>query len=80
LLAEYSARCGRPAAAAIELMLTIAAWADARSDGSAAPGDTHKPEDVDVQNPVPFVVGVVLDTALRTDPGTVDQDVQPAEG
>lgn len=36
LLAEYSARCGNPAVAAIEQVLTIAACADARRAGSVA--------------------------------------------
>src|ERR1700761_2237261 len=36
LVAEYSARCGRPAVAATEQVLTIAACADARRCGRAA--------------------------------------------
>jgi hypothetical protein len=58
LLAEYSARCGRPAVAATEQVLTIAAWprswaAQVRQRRPGGPGNARH---IHVQNVMPFLV------------------------
>src|SRR6185437_5959795 len=59
---------------------------DDRGVGRAAqvrqggPGDAHHADHVDVVDPVPLLVRVVLDRAGRADAGVVDQDVYTAEG
>ena len=45
------------------------------------PGDPDHADDVDVEHPVPLVVGVVLDRALRADAGVVDEmSMRPSLG
>lgn len=47
--------------------------------GQGGAGGTDHADNIDVQDPVPLVVGVVLDGALGADPGVVDQHVESAE-
>src|SRR4029453_15953853 len=78
--ALYTARCGRPAVAAIEQVLTIAAAGGVRRGGwevgEGGAGDAYHPHDVHVEHPQPLVVGVVGDGADGADTGVVDDDVQ----
>lgn len=45
----------------------------------SGPTDAHHAEDVDVEDPVPLLVGVVLDGADGADARVVHEDVQTAE-
>jgi hypothetical protein len=47
--------------------------------GQAGAGGADHADDVDVEDTVPFVVGVVLDGALGADARVVDQYIEPAE-
>ena len=47
--------------------------------GQGGPAHADDAEEVDVEDPVPLVVAVLPDVALRTDPRVVDQHVESAE-
>jgi hypothetical protein len=77
LLAEYRARWGRPAVAAMEHVLTIAACDERRRYGRAARVVRTVPSTV--EDAVPLLVGVVLDGTDGADARVVDEDVQATE-
>ncbi len=56
LVAEYSARCGKPAVAAMEQVLTIAACSDWRKAPQRRAGDLDHADDIHVEHLVPLIV------------------------
>jgi|UPI0006628623 hypothetical protein len=75
---EYRARSGSPALEAREWVLTIAVLRERRRRGTAA-GDTRNADNVDLEDPAPFAMGVALDGARGADTGVVDRDADAAE-
>ena len=77
--AAYSARWGSPTRAAIEQVLTMAAASERRRCGMRGRRHAGDPDDVDVEDARPVVVGEVLDRADGADAGVVDDDVELPE-
>lgn len=78
LVAEYNARCGRPATPAIEAVFTIAAAPEARSSSSAARLTRATPTTLTSKTWC-LLVRIGGYVALGADTGVVHQDIEPAE-